>query len=181
MALPSFTSEGILPVGDYRLTIEDLRSSHLVTGEGSGSRRWDATWRAHLVNNLAILVGQLRKVGIQNIFIDGSFVERKDHPNDIDGYFECPAHRFVTGEIETALNALDRYHVWTWDEHRRTPDRNSTKQQLPMWHRYRVELYPHYPGFIALRDKFGNELEFPAAFRVTRDTNLPKGIVQLIE
>jgi hypothetical protein len=31
-----------------------------------------------------------------------------------------------------------------------------------------------------IRDPFGNELEFPAAFRLSRRAHRPKGIVQII-
>jgi hypothetical protein len=42
------------------------------------------------------------------------------------------------------------------------------KWQLPMWHRYRVELYPHLPQPGGIKDEFGNDLHFPAAFRKCR-------------
>jgi hypothetical protein len=91
-ALPPFTARGLLPPGDYPLTIDELTTSHLVTAECSRSPTWDSGWRAQLVANLDLLVVQLRMIGpprIGRIFVDGSFVEDKDHPNDIDGYFEC--------------------------------------------------------------------------------------------
>ena len=50
-----------------------------------------------------------------------------------------------------------------------------------MWHEYRVELYPHYRQFCGIRDEHGNELEFPAAFRLSRRENRPKGIVKLVK
>ena len=37
-----------------------------------------------------------------------------------------------------------------------------------MWHRCRVELYPHVGQLSGIRDKYGNELEFPSAFRLSR-------------
>jgi hypothetical protein len=36
-----FTGEGVLPVGDYSLTVAELRQSHLVTGQGNSSQSWD--------------------------------------------------------------------------------------------------------------------------------------------
>ena len=57
--LPFFTTGDVLPVGDYSLTIEQLRASHLVTGEGNDSAHWDAEWRKRLVDNLEILTVQL--------------------------------------------------------------------------------------------------------------------------
>jgi hypothetical protein len=51
-----------------------------------------------------------------------------------------------------------------------------------MWHRYRVELYPHYPGLLSgIRDQFGNNLPFPSAFRLSRREYKPKGIVKIVE
>ncbi len=101
--LPLFTAGGVLPPGDHRLTLEELRSSHLVTGSTHAAPTWDSAWRGHLVDNLRLLVEPLWQVGIDRIFVDGSFVEDKDHPNDIDGYFECAASRFVTGALEREL------------------------------------------------------------------------------
>ena len=181
MKLDPFTPDGVLPRQDYPMTLAELRSSFLVTGEDTGVPTWDAPWRAHLVDNLEVLVRQLWRVGVDRIFINGSFVEDKPHPNDIDGYFECEAQRFWSGKLARELNALDPHGVWTWDNARRRPDPNSGKRQLPMWHRYRVELFPHCTGvWSQLRDPFGNELTFPALFRLARNAWRPKGIVQIV-
>jgi hypothetical protein len=55
------------------------------------------------------------------------------------------------------------------------------KKQLPMWHQYRVELYPHFGQLSWIRDSFGNEFEFPSAFRLSRCDGRPKGIVKIIK
>ncbi len=34
--LPLFTADGLLPVGDYPMTLPLLRASHLVSGDGVG-------------------------------------------------------------------------------------------------------------------------------------------------
>ena len=139
---------------------------------------WDQAWRARLVENLAALVQQLWSVGLDRIFIDGSFVDDKPHPNDIYGYFECDVRQLRT--LVARLNASDPQQVWTWDDRQRTPDSESAKRQLPMWHIYRVELYPHYGQLSGIRDPLGHELEFPSAFRQTRGSGSPKGIVQIV-
>lgn len=181
-ALPAFTSDGLLPPGDYTLTLDQLQESVLVLGPGDPKDHptWDAAWRLTLVKNLRILVGQLQQAGIDQIFIDGSFVEDKDHPNDIDGYFICDPHRFASGLLEHDLNLLDPAKCWTWDHRTRRPHRGYPKLQLPMWHAYRVELYPHYAGLLAGVDSHGHELEFPAWFRQSRSTGNPKGIIRII-
>src|SRR5882724_11780386 len=112
--LPSFTSDGLLPPGDYELTVDELRESLLVVGARApgASPGWDGAWRRQLVENLAILVGQLWQAGITEIFIDGSFAEDKDHPNDIDGYFVCDLRRLACGGLERDLNTLDPHRIW---------------------------------------------------------------------
>lgn len=111
-----------------------------------------------------------------------AFAEDKDHPNDIDGYFACSLDALKSGELARRLNLLDPFKVWTWDPATRKPYRGYPKKQLPMWHRYRVELYPHVPGLgigSGIRDKFGHELEFPSAFRQSRRDGRPRGIVKI--
>lgn len=182
--IPSFEINGLLPPGDYEVTFDELRQSVLVLGPGNPNEypTWDAGWRAKLVDNLEVLTRQLWRVGIADVFADGSFAEDKDHPNDIDGYFVCDLNRLKSGQLTRELNLLDPDKVWTWDPATRRPYRGYPKLQLPMWHRYRVELYPHVPGLgigTGIRDKHGNELEFPSAFRQSRRDGSPRGIVKL--
>ncbi len=174
-----FTFDGLLPPGDYEMTLAEIRSSILVKGQGDKAT-WDAGWRSQLVDNLEILVTQLRKRGVTEVFINGSFVEDKDHPNDIDGYFSCDPFRVISGDLQRELNLLDPHKVWTWDPKDRRSFPGSPKKQLPMWHQYRVELYPHLPGLGSnIKDKHGHDLEFPSAFRQCRRTDKPKGIVKI--
>lgn len=179
--IPEFTEDGLLPPGDYEVTLDELRRSVLVVGprDRASYPNWDAGWRGKLVDNLAVMVGQLWRVGIADIFVDGSFAEDKDHPNDIDGYFVCDLRRLASGELERELNLLDPHKVWTWDPASRRPYRGYPKKQLPMWHQYRVELYPHFGQLSGIRDEFGNELEFPSAFRRSRRDGKPRGIVKI--
>lgn len=182
-SLPRFTPEGLLPPGEYPLTLGQLAESILVLGPGPPKDHlvWDAAWRRQLVANLSVMVEQLWTVGITEIFIDGSFAEDKDHPNDIDGYFVCEPHRFASGQLEHDLNTIDPAKCWTWDHRSRREYRGYPKRQLPMWHAYRVELYPHYSGLMAGVDDHGNALEFPAWFRQRRSDGRAKGIVRIIK
>lgn len=172
-----FNEDGLLPPEDYLMTIEELRNSLLVHGPEDGSP-WDHKKRLSLVDNLEILVNELWAVGIDEIFIDGSFVEDKASPGDIDGYFV--ADPMTLPDVVRDLNKSNPYKVWTWDWNERVFDRNSAKPQLPMWHRYKVELYPHVGQSSGIEDEYGYEQMFPAAFRKTRDTFMPKGIVKII-
>ena len=177
--LPPFNSHGLLPPGDYELTLADLRQSMLVVGPRTGHPHWDTAWRTRLVDNLSVMAAQLWSVGVEDIYVDGSFAEDKDHPNDIDGYFVCDLAHLASGRLERELNLLDAAKSWTWDPSSRRPYQGYPKLQLPMWHRYRVEMYPHFGQLSGIRDKFGNELEFPAAFRTSRRDGQPRGIVKI--
>ena len=182
--IPLFQSDGLLPPGDYEVSLAGLRQSILALGNPNTTAQgtWDTAWRTVLIDNLEVLTRQLWQVGIQEIYVDGSFAEDKDHPNDIDGYFVCDLMELASGALTQKLNLLDPYKIWTWDPQSRKPYRGYPKKQLPMWHRYRVELYPHVPGLgvsSGIRDKYGNELEFPAAFRQSRRDGKPRGIVKI--
>lgn len=162
------------------MTLDQLARSRLVRGPRGRqrSRHWDAAWRAKLVANLGILTGELADIGINEIFVDGSFVEAKDHPNDIDGYFVCDRNQFLSGKLERELNRASAKRCWTWDDDERRPVAGHGRK-LPMWIEYRVELYPHFGQGTGIRDRVGNELQFPAAFRLSR-SGQPKGIVKLV-
>jgi len=179
--LPPFTNDGLLPPADYALTLDELRASVLVDGPEPArvDSHWDGEWRLKLVDNLGVLIGQLWQVGVTEIFVNGSFVEDKDHPNDIDGYFACDLRHLASGDLERQLNLLDPHKVWTWDPATRRPYRGYPKKQLPMWHQYRVELYPHVGQLSGIRDRHGHEIEFPAAFRQSRRDGQPKGIIKI--
>ena len=181
-SLPTFTPDGVLPQGDYALSLAQLEESMLVLGPGPPKDHlvWDAAWRLQLTANLKVMVKQLWQIGIDDIFIDGSFVEDKDHPNDIDGYFVCDPMRFASGQLEHDLNLIEPAKCWTWDHKSRRPHRGYPKLQLPMWHAYRVELYPHYSGLLAGVDHHGNALEFPAWFRQRRSSGQAKGIIKIV-
>lgn len=178
MRIPSFTKEGLLPEGTYELTIEELRRSYLVTGEGVENPAWDARWRRKLVDNLEILASQLRKAGIPDLFIGGSFVENKSHPNDIDGWFPCDLRLVATGELMYRLNDLDPFTCWTWDPRARRKYRGYPKGQLPMWHRYRVELWPDYGQPFGLQMDGSLDQGFEAAFRRSR-SGAPRGVIKI--
>lgn len=187
MNIPTqFTSDGVLPPGTYEASFKEIRHSILVLGDES-SNTWNKNWRSELVSKAELLVGQLWKVGVEDIFLDGSFVEDKDHPNDIDGYFDPHLSMYKIEDmvkfekIVSDLNNLDPHKIWTWDPASRKTYRGFSKKQLPMWLFYRVELYPHLQQGTGIVDKQGNELQFPSAFRQSRNNFKSKGIVKVIK
>ncbi len=170
--------DAMLAPGDHPMSIDDLLRSDLVLGPPS-REKWDRDWRSHLVDNLEILAGQLWRVGIEEIYIGGSFVEAKDHPADIDGYFVCDRTAYKSRQLHNALNALDPFKAWTWRNEHRSAD-ESGHLRLPLYHHYRVELFPHYgqakTGFV---DRDGRDIDFPTLYRRTRGTHLARGMIRL--
>ena len=181
-----FNSDGILDPGTYEVTFSQVEASVLVQGDGN-SESWDSQWRQELLQRAKVLVEQLWSVGIKDIFLDGSFVEDKDHPNDIDGYFDphCSMHSREDMEkfekIVSDLNSLDPHKVWDWSPHSRKPYKGYSKGQLPMWHFYRTEFYPHLGQGTNIQDEYGNDQTFPSAFRQSRTGFKQKGIIKIIK
>jgi hypothetical protein len=175
MVLPPFSAEGLLPPGEYTLTFAELLDSILVVGPG-GNENWNVPWRIRLIDGLRVLVRHLVQADITEVFIDGSFVEAKDLPNDIDGYFVVDRQRWLSGELLRTLQAIDP--IWKWDSVTREPFKGYPKPQLPMWHRYRVELFPHYGQMSGIQDGSGRMLTFAEAFRQSR-LFTPKGIIKI--
>lgn len=171
---PLLRIRGVLPPSDYELSLEELRESILVRGPQGRDPGWDSAWRAKLVDNLSILVAQLWQIGIYEIFINGSFVEDRNRPNDIDGYFVCDLKEQVSGRLLQKLNALDPHQAWGWYDHLRHPGR-----KLPLWNIYRVVLWPYSIGTRFGTDRSGNYIELSEAFRRVAASGLKKGIIKL--
>jgi hypothetical protein len=177
--LPPFTLDGVLPLGDYALTLRELRASRLVGG-ARPTASWDHVWRSKLVDHVEVLVGELWQCGVERIFLSGSFVERKDHPIDLDGYFECDEEDFLSGNLERRLNAINPDKIWTWDPDRKRLLGDAPRAQLPIWHRHRVDLWPHYGQVGGETDSYGYDMLFPSLFRRTKYPGRRKGIVKLV-
>lgn len=174
----AFDSEGLLPPGDHAMTIDELRRSLLVVGPPGCDSTWDRRWRAHLVDQLAVLCRHLNEVGIEEVFADGSFATDKSRPGDIDGYFLCKGEAFMQGQFQR-LVARDE----AWDLSRRVPDAHGKMKPL-MWHRYHVELFPQFTPPLesltaAATGEHGRPILFPEFFRHTR-TGTPRGIVRIV-
>lgn len=184
--LPDFVkvkgySHHILPPGDYDLTLEQLMQSSLVEGPTRRPRDWNRPWRRTLVQNLTVLVDQLRQVGINEIFVNGSFTSDKSRPGDIDGYFVCERFFLESGWLADQLNRHLTKKIWTWAAKDQTLDPATRKGKLPMWHTYHVELLPHWGQLWDILDEKMQPQTLEQAFRKTRDTHTPKGIIRLVK
>jgi hypothetical protein len=173
-----FEPSGLLPAGTFLATLAELRTSVLVRGTATTGTAWDFTWRLHLVAQLEVLVRDLWQVGIEQIFVDGSFCTDKPRPGDIDGYFVTSLLSWPSQAAK--LRALRS--AWSWDPRDMLPATNG-KPKLPMWHEHRVELFPVYDppfrdqSFLGTRTAQG-PVFIDDFFRLTR-SHEPKGIVQI--
>lgn len=181
-----FNDEGLLPPGEYPMTLEQLEQSILVTGDEHTDGAWDTKWRLKLVQNLRVLVKQLWDEGITEIYIDGSFATDKLHPGDIDGYFvvEKPEGALDSDfeeELCNRLNQRDEHNVWTWKDKDRKRPAEAEKGQLPMWWEYRVEMWPEYGQWSGqIHPLKGEKLTHAQLFRITKQGE-EKGIIKLLK
>jgi hypothetical protein len=133
----------------------------LVTGDGTGVPDWDSEWRGQLVDNLELFVRQIWRVGVERVFVNGSFVTDKPPPGDIDAYFECDMADFP--QLMVGLYLMEPPLPWDWERRRVDPVTGLAK--LTMWHRFHVEIFPHFtdlPQPTGIRDEYGNDLLFPS-------------------
>lgn len=152
-----------------------------MTGEGTGVPDWDSARRGQLVDNLELFVRPFWQVGVERIIVNGSFVTAKPRPGDIDVYFECESVRFH--ELVADLKALAPLLCWDWDREDRPVDPVTGIAKTRMWHRFRVEIFPHFtdqPQPTGIRDEYGNDLLFPSLFRRDKETSRPKGVIPII-
>ena len=103
----SFNEYGLLPPGDYLLSLEELRKSLLVKGPAKKTPAWDSDYRGTLVDNLKILVKQLWNVGITQIFINGSFFP-------LDFAFLITIHLSKIKTIRMILMVISNATSWSW-------------------------------------------------------------------
>lgn len=170
--VPPVGENYVLPPGDYPLTLDELEQSLLVNGPSDGRfPGWDRDRRLWLVGNLRILVGQLRQVGINDIYIDGSFIESKGEPDDIDGYYTVDAAQLaqVVGRLYRVNPLLPRVNDQSTWVH--IPKKGEKRPEL--YQQFHIELFweiitvPPSPAF------------FATWFRQTR-SHRSKGIVRIV-
>ncbi len=138
--LLSWDASGALPPGDHAVTLDALAASCLVTGGETPPAGWDRDKRSRLVANLRQLVAHLHQVGIDRIYLDGSFCTDKPSPGDIDGWFvtDFPSWRGPDGQARR-LQQIDP--TWTYADTDRLAN-SQGKLKWPQWFRYGIELFP---------------------------------------
>jgi hypothetical protein len=72
--IPEFESDGLLPKGIHETTWELFCARF-----GNSSRK-----RKELIKKIEVVLKILKEVGCQELYIDGSFVSRRNRPGDFD-------------------------------------------------------------------------------------------------
>jgi len=78
LMLPDLTDDGVLPAGVHLCTWDELSQAFGWTAR----RKW-------LLEGLKVAAVSLRDAGCKLLYVDGSFVTRKDEPGDYDGCWEA--------------------------------------------------------------------------------------------
>jgi hypothetical protein len=179
--IPPFDARGLLP-HDCQTTLDELELSFLVTGKGVDSSSWDAPWRHQLVQNLRAVARTFWQAGgVREIWIDGSFVEARDQPGDIDCLFFLDDLRdWATGAFQARLNAVEGEDLWNWSDARRRLYPGAKIPKPPFWGKYRIEMFPEFGRFCGITGPAGQLLTFSQAFRQQRGTFERKGILSLV-
>jgi hypothetical protein len=139
----SFNNKGLLKPGVYKLKIEEIQKYF-----GSLNSK-----RIELFNGLLKALENMKISGINNVYIDGSFITTKEQPNDIDGCWDY--------ENNIDLNILDPVFL------------DFKNSRINMKLKYGVDF------FIANTIELGSGMPFVKFFQSTRDGEA-KGII-LIE
>lgn len=95
MALPALTSDGVLPLGRWHATLDDVRDA-FVTGQGS---RREEIWAHFAVANETLR----RLVHVCSVWLSGSFVTTKAEPEDMDCVYFVDARSRPSTAAEARL------------------------------------------------------------------------------
>lgn len=98
MSFPEFSASGGLPRGIYRGTAEEIVERFCRTSER----------RQYLERPLRILIQIAIDAHAVGLYLNGSFVTKKEEPNDIDGVIVLPNEFDTTGELAEGIRRLHR-------------------------------------------------------------------------
>jgi len=169
-----FAKSGLLPPGDHAISLEELEK---FIGQGpGGGQSWDTAWRLQLLQEFKRRYQQLRAVGINEVYIDGSYATDKFHPNDMDVYFVVPRKIWRSG-AEQALQDQDP-EFWRFE-----PELGvDGKLGYPMAFRHHIEMYPvyleHTPEYAECQEMIDPKIKF---FRTDKYSHRTKGIIKIEE
>jgi len=105
MPIPPLNQQGLLPVGVYDCTVEEIKARF---GSFQASDR-----RPQLFEKLQTLISEAQSAGFaRSLLIDGSFVTSKPDPNDVDLVLVLsPSHNVFTDLPPTQYNLVSKRRV----------------------------------------------------------------------
>ena len=121
MAIPAFgEATGLLPPGDHEATLIEIQDRLC----------WNYR-RREIYRGLEYVAGELISHDVETIWVDGSFVTRKERPGDVDVAYELPDGTDPDG--------------WGW----LSPGRRRDLKDV-----YRVHLFPDWPNQPQMKNFF---------------------------
>jgi RNAse (barnase) inhibitor barstar len=139
--IPEFNKEGLLPKGIHEASWEEFRERFRWTPE-----------RERLMEGLERALESFKKAGCRSVYINGSFVTAKDHPNDYDGCWD---------ETGVDIDKLDP--VWLEFKNMRSSQKK----------KYYGEFFP------ATMNEISDAKIFLEFFQIDRERGKPKGIIKI--
>lgn len=168
-----FQNNGLLSPGDHPISIKDLREFLFIGPKNAHA--WDSKWRLKLFTEFEKSYKQLLSVGINQIYIDGSFATDKARPNDLDAYFIVPRSLW-RNSAENQLRELDP-DFWNFD----LINDGTGKVAYPMAINHNIELFPvyleHTPEYADCDELIDPKIYF---FRTDKHSHQEKGIIKII-
>lgn len=140
--IPNFDGNGNLPPGIYECTLEEFEKRFV-----------NGIKRIQIYEGMKKLIIDLKKIGCNAIYIDGSYVTKKRLPNDFDACWDN------TG--------IDYYRVIT-----SFPELNP-KNRLLQNTKYFADVFPAY------MKEIDHKVYFIDFFQVDKTTGTAKGIIKI--
>lgn len=141
--IPPFTIEGYLPPGIHLTTIEEIETMFATNMK-----------RKQIFQKLLILIADLKSIGCNVAYVDGSFVTTKERPKDVDVCWELIDDLSYISYAKHNMPIL-----WQFG----TPQQN----------KYMADIFP------ANLIEAGSKKKFLDFFQVIKFTKTPKGILKI--
>lgn len=141
--IPKFGRNDLLPPGEHEASWAEVKKRF-----GTNPQRRE------LLEGLREMCLVVRLAGIKRLFLDGSFVTRKNIPGDYDCYY------LNEGDVMNRLNELDEVLL------------DFSNERLAMKAKYKGEIWPH--DWFGIRPQLIKDF-----FQEDKHTHEPKGIIVL--
>lgn len=155
------TDDGVLPVGVYKVTLQQLSVSRFVNANEH---------RRMLFISFQELVERLWKHHKTSVFVNGSYLTDMNCPGDIDAFVVISPFTFLS-----LLNDLGD----DWDP-RKMKRETGTGEHLLMWFRCRVEIFAIGSMSDWTMIESGMMTNWHDLFSQRKEDGLPKGYLEIV-